>query len=91
MVDAEGATGAYLAMLAYSVWASPSVDLIFTNELDQNGERISLCLKQTCPKVVMMWAKRRMAEIDAQGSNLAKRIGGTPDLEPLKALVKTKA
>ena len=32
-----------------------------------------------------------MADLDAQGSELAKRIGGVPDLEPLKALVKTKA
>ena len=91
MTDAEGATGAYLAVLAHLGWASPCFDIIFMDELNLNGERTSISLKETCPKVVLMWAKRRMADLDAQGSELAKRIGGTPDLEPLKALVKTKA
>ena len=32
-----------------------------------------------------------MAEMDAESSEMAKRIGGPPDLEPLASIVKGKA
>ena len=37
MNDAEGATGAYLAVLAHLGWASPTFDVIFTDEFSPNG------------------------------------------------------
>ena len=50
-----------------------------------------MCLRTICFRVVFMFANRRITELGAAASDLAKRIGPPPDLEPLKALVKGKA
>ena len=84
---AEGVAGAYIAVLRQLLWAAPSFDCIQTGDLDNDGIPIKLWLKQTCPRVVLSWARRRMAEMDAESSEMAKRIGGPPDLEPLAAIV----
>ena len=87
---AEGAAGAYIGVLCFLGWAAPQPDHIWTDELDAKGNRVDIDLKKVCPRVVLMMAQRRMAELDAASSRLAARIGAVPDLEPLASIVRSK-
>ena len=90
MANAQGAAGSYLAILLHLGWTAPFFELIRTTDVDQKGNIITLDLLATCPRVTMPWAKLRLNEIDAAKSQLCKKIGGPPDLEPLAEVLKGK-
>ena len=90
MANAQGAAGSYLAILLHLGWTAPSFEQIRTTDVDQNGNVITLHLLKTCPRVIMQWAKRRLNEIDAAESQLGKKVGGPPDLEPLADVLRGK-
>ena len=90
MRAAEGAAGAYLAVLCHHSWKAPSFKHILTDELDCDGTAILLDLNFTCPKVVLVMAARRLYDIDAANSSLVEQLGGPPELEPLRAFLKGK-
>ena len=71
---AEGAAGSYIACLRHLGWTAPSFDKIFTDEFDSKGQPVLICLQKTCPRVVLMFANRRLSDIAAASSELAKRI-----------------
>ena len=87
MLASEGAAGSYFACLSHMGWTSPQFDRIFTDEFELNGERTMINLTETCPRVVLMFASRRLSEMAAAASTLATKIGGPPDLEPLTEIV----
>ena len=90
MRAAEGAAGAYLAVLCHLSWKLPSFRHILTDQLDCDGSAILLGLNVTCPKVVLMMVARRPYDLDASNSSLVGKLGGPPKLEPLRAFLKGK-
>ena len=89
MKDGHGAAGAYIAVLRHLGWNSPCANSILTDERDRNGELITLDLRTTCPRTVYMMAERRLNDIGAEASSLVAKIGGTPELEPLRNFMRT--
>ena len=80
-----GPAGAMVASALRLKWAVPSpFDL-----LRSDGMQISL--RETCPAVVGQHALVDLRRMEACTSSLAQRIGGPPDLEPLRDFIATKA
>ena len=73
----EGPAGAMLASCARLGWAAPSCRIL----MDCSGALIDL--GRTCPAQVRLHALDDLRRREAEGSSLAARIGGPPDLEPL--------
>ena len=80
MKDAHGAASAYVAVLKRLGWESMSTKTILTDELDRQGNPVTIDLRATCPRVVYMMAARRLQDIGAASSSLVSKIGGIPEL-----------
>ena len=48
-------------------------------------------MRKTCPLVILAHAKRDLQLSDAENSSLADKIGGAPDLEPLRDFLASQA
>ena len=68
MQAAEGAVGAYIAVLSHLGWKSCSYDTVQTDGLDDHGGLVLLHLDRICPDVVTKLAERRLDDIDAAAS-----------------------
>ena len=61
----------------------------YSHLIDSNGDTLNL--HQVCPNEVMKRAKEALMRRDAANSDLAKKIGGPPDFEPLRQFLRTRA
>ena len=86
-----GAVGPYLGVLEHLGWTSVCLHAVYTDDLDENDAPVILNFKKTCPRTILKIAFRRMHDIDAANCRVAKKIGGTPDFEPLGSITRGKA
>ena len=80
-----GPASAMVASARRIGWSIPS-PLAF---IDSNGEHLDL--STVCPQIVMLKSKEALMRKEAATSSLAARIGGPPDLAPLKKFLKSRA
>ena len=81
----EGPAGAMLASLLRLGWKSPSP----FHFIDKEGGYIDLT--DICPDTLRLMLRDALRDQDGKRSAMGARIGGMPDLEPLRDAVGTKA
>ena len=79
-----GPAGAMVASARRIGWQIPSPHHL------QMEDGTLLNLNQVAPRDVQLLASRALLHVEAQKSSLAKRIGGPPDLEPLRSFLQGK-
>ena len=80
----RGPAGAMLASLTRLEWKAPSPFHFLT----KRGGLLDLDV--VCPFIVGRHAREELAMLEAAGSTLAQRIGGPPNLDPMKAYLRSQ-
>ena len=80
-----GPAGAFIASSLRVGWRVPSPTAIMTLRGD------ILDLTTVCPKQLLKHAQRDLSELEAATSSTAARIGGPPDLEPLRDFLSSSS
>ena len=76
--------GAFVASAMRIGWKIPAAHVVV------NSDGKQLDLRRVCPKQLVQYAERDLRHLEAVTSTTAARIGGAPDLEPLRDYLTSK-